>query len=272
MPPGALLPLLDFLMYKIMPRSTSSTNANPADGKESDENLEDNFRATNLFSNMTDYLPFSFWVRTFFMEPAYKAVDRLGDENETAAAGAALLAGHFMIWAGPATTMYSRKFVPDWVTLISIQPIGLIEDVAVILATWAGRNEASQHSAEQGLLCFMLTMNFIRYMTRSEVEKKYLHEHMYVALFTVCALLVRWSGLFWPFPHLDAVITTTTTTTPHPQLCLSEHSNIKVMAMTSAWVTVLAIAFHAVAAQIAKRTGAEARENDFNQGLIVEAQ
>merc|ERR1719188_1796767 len=122
------------------------------------------FLFTKYASLFTDYLPFSFWVRPFFMEPAFAAAlsEGLGDVS---AAVAAVLAGHFMIWSGAPTTMHQRKFIPDIVTCILIQPLGLFEDVGVILATWAGATAQSQKEAQIALYVFMLLMNMVQYFS-----------------------------------------------------------------------------------------------------------
>merc|ERR1711998_729422 len=96
------------------------------------------------------------------MEPVYRAANDAGVGPE-GAASAAVLAGHFMIWSGPATTMCQRKFVPDWFTCAIIQPLGLMEDVAVVLAAWAGESAASEKQAEIGLYIFMAAMNLVNW-------------------------------------------------------------------------------------------------------------
>jgi hypothetical protein len=82
-------------------------------------------------------MPFSFWVRVALMEPLFETAVVYGEMDPVAACAAAVLGSHFMFWAGPATTMYQRRYVPDWTTAAFIQPLGLMEDVAVVLATWA---------------------------------------------------------------------------------------------------------------------------------------
>merc|ERR1719163_904177 len=108
------------------------------------------------------------------MEPAFVLVHKAGMSSDDSAAAAAVLAGHFMIWAGPATTMYSRKFVPDWWTCVFIQPLGLLEDVAIVLAAWAGEpGTNNQQYAEISLYFFMLLMNGIRAILSARmIEKK----------------------------------------------------------------------------------------------------
>merc|ERR1712151_555773 len=98
------------------------------------------------------------------MEPAFVAAKKADVGDDASAAAAAVLAGHFMIWSGPATTMHQRKFVPDIITCILIQPLGLMEDVAVILATWAGETPKSQKDAQIALYVFMLLMNCVQYV------------------------------------------------------------------------------------------------------------
>merc|ERR1712203_1075702 len=100
MPAGALVPLLDKLAETLTAKK---------------------FWATKYVSLLTDYLPFSFWVRPFIMEPAYRAAKEAKLEGASAAS-AAVLAGHFMIWAGPPTTMHQRNFVPDVLTCVLMQP------------------------------------------------------------------------------------------------------------------------------------------------------
>merc|ERR1712137_602953 len=133
------------------------------------EGLDRNFRATRFMSMVTDHLPLSFWVPSYFMEPVF--VETIAHQaSEESAASAAVLAGHFMIWAGPATTMYQRNFIPDWTTAVFIQPLGLFEDVAVVLTAWAGSSPEDQRWAECSLYVFMMVMNITRYLgTRTDV-------------------------------------------------------------------------------------------------------
>merc|ERR1712216_778991 len=97
MPAGALIPVLDMLMERLFHKA---------------------FLATHYASRVTDYLPFSFWVRPFLMEPVYLAAQKLGAKETASASSAAVLAGHLMMWAGTPATMHQRNFVPDWHTCV----------------------------------------------------------------------------------------------------------------------------------------------------------
>eukprot|EP00928_Gymnodinium_smaydae_P093827 TRINITY_DN7815_c0_g1_i4.p1 TRINITY_DN7815_c0_g1~~TRINITY_DN7815_c0_g1_i4.p1 ORF type:complete len:502 (-),score=63.26 TRINITY_DN7815_c0_g1_i4:63-1568(-) len=240
MPAGAVVPILDTIAYYCVGRWTKRFNDGEcADGRK----FDGHFLVTRLLAKMTDHLPFSFWVRPFFMEPAFAAAKKSGASPEQAAA-AAVLAGHFMIWAGPATTMYQRLFIPDVITCIFIQPLGLFEDVAVVLATWAGQSPSDQKSAEIGLYIFMLLMNLMRFWSAYDPSQKRGIEHLTVMGLTVLTIVVR---CFWRWPFPEGEVTTTTTTTLVPELCATEHSNVKAMMMTVAFVSTLAVLFRLVA-------------------------
>lgn len=156
MPAGALTPFLDWLLHWLPPKPPKEV----VDQEDGPANRFDyQFRATRAFSAMTDHLPFSFWVRPL-MESTFKGMKALETQDESAAAGAVLM-GHFMIWAGPATTMYQRLFVPDVVTCILVQPLGLLEDVLVTLAAWAASSPKNEKGAELALYFFMMTMNLV---------------------------------------------------------------------------------------------------------------
>jgi len=231
MPAGALIPIGDKLMYLA---------GNRRKGKSEDP--EDHFRFTNLMSFITDHMPFSFWVRPFVMEPAFAAA-QAAKASTKGAASTAVLAGHFMVWSGPATSMYQRKFVPDWITCILIQPLGLFEDVAVVLATWAGQSAKSQQEAEIGLYGFMIAMNCVRYLStrrNSSEDKDFWFEHLIVMVLTILAMVFR---VMDPVPE----IITTTTTTMSPPLCATEHSNTGALIHTVLKVSALALAFRVVA-------------------------
>lgn len=238
---GAVVPMLDWAAYWV---------TRPCYKEQDDK--KNHFLATEFFSFMTDYLPFSFWVRPYFMEPTFETA-WASNERETAAA-MAVLTGHFMIWAGPATTMYSRKFVPDWWTSIIIQPLGMSEDVAVVLATWAGGSVSDREKAELSLYAFMLIMNFVNYVTYWNPKKRGWKrgiEHLIVAVMTaVLAGYIRLYLQIWvPFTQEEFTTTTiTTTAAPH---CKSIHSNVKAMLTTIAWVTLMAMLFRFVAVLLA---------------------
>jgi hypothetical protein len=254
MPAGMIVPSCDKLVFSFLSQKQKS-------------DIDNHFLATNFLSRITDYLPFSFWVRPL-MEQAFRVAHKVGEAADHDAAAAAVLGGHFMIWSGPATTMHQRKFVPDWWTCIFIQPLGLMEDVAIVLATWAGESASSQRSAEISLYFFMLLMNGVRanvvnkdLITRRDghsaryarhrfaaLMKKFRNavnnEHVVVMLLTVVAIVIRY---LYGNPVLEAVlpsstsITTTTTTTTGE--CTSEATNTKVMLFTAAWVSFLAVLF-----------------------------
>merc|ERR1719183_1587100 len=119
MPAGLVIPFLDFALYQCYFKKLEK------DMQDEYESMELRFKFTNAASWITDRLPFSFWVRSFFMEPAFDTMKNKLHPTDETAASAALLAGHLMIWAGAPTTMYSRLFVPDAVTCCLIQPLGL---------------------------------------------------------------------------------------------------------------------------------------------------
>ena len=157
MPVGALIPAMDWVAYV-------AVSCVVTDSASADHGYR--FLATDLCSLLTDYSPLSFWVRPCVMEPAFRfGKEQLGASDEKSAAGG-VLAGHFMLWAGPATTAYQRKFVPDWLTCVVVQPLGLLEDVAVVLATWAGTSDEHQRKAEISLYIFLLLVNVTRYAAR----------------------------------------------------------------------------------------------------------
>lgn len=254
-PAGAVVPILDWIAYWLIGRWRDK------------KNVSNHFLATAFFSALTDYLPFSFWVRPFFMEPAFEAAEKAGKSPETCAA-TAVLAGHFMIWAGPATTMYSRKFVPDWWTAIVIQPLGMMEDVAVVLATWAGSSASSRQQAEVSLYGFMLAMNLANYITAYDKKQKRGLVHLIVAVLTASLAGIRLYADIWvPFPKTGPITTATATAvaTGHLQ-CEGVHSNVKAMGQTVAWVTLMAVLFRVVAVTLTCQCkneyagGAHARE------------
>lgn len=346
MPAGLVIPIMDYVFSLCFKPEDSEDNSY-------------RFRATECMSRLTDYLPFSFWVRPYFMEPAFFAVieaqqqrderlrqekikfeaslresqdvedpkrqnslegprgslipdqdalleilgkasmalpgntspnapqtpylervasdSRLSqstdpvvqDQRCKSAATAAVLAGHFMIWAGPATTMYQRKFVPDWWTCTIIQPLGLMEDVAVILATWAGVSLTSRRHAEVSLLGFMAVMNVVDYFCIEEVkdekERNWLKqarkglydiiEHAIVFVLTIITACIRGQCL-WPFddsyascswPMTPSDNTTVVDLVASPQACAAMHTNVSAIIGTLAWVSFLALIFHILA-------------------------
>lgn len=160
-PAGLVIPILDKLSFPAHGRRHGHGKESeldfPVDGRR--------FWGTWMLSRPMDWMPFSYWARPYFMEPVYKAASKAGVGPEVSAS-TAVLAGHFMIWAGPATTMCQRKFIPDFLTCALIQPLGLMEDVAVVLATWAGSSPQSQKRAEMGLYLFMMAMNVAHWATR----------------------------------------------------------------------------------------------------------
>lgn len=231
MPAGALIPCLDYLFSPW--RSTAS-------------HPDCHFRATRFVSGVTDYLPFSFWVRPYFMQPAFDLVNKDCQDSASAAA-AAVCAGHFMIWAGPATTMHQRRFVPDWITCIFIQPLGLLEDVAVVLATWAGESQVTEIKAEIGLYVFMLVMNLINWMSEKSSCRCAL-QHVLVAAITAARMYVVIQNL----ENMPALVETTpsplsVTTTLAPGTCETMHSNVAGMAHVVVTVSVVAVASRVVA-------------------------
>lgn len=213
---------------------------------------------------MTDWLPFSFWVRPYFMEPVYRMAKAANVDNE-GAASAAVLSGHFMIWAGPATTMCQRKFVPDWSTCAIIQPLGLMEDVGVVLAAWAGKSATSAKQAEIGLYIFMATMNFLNWATRAErkktgdlsapdaphprltqeavqhteQERQSMKIHGIVFVLTMIAMAVC---IATPVPD-----TTNTTTSAPPEACAATHENLSTMIKLGVKVFIIAVVARVIA-------------------------
>jgi hypothetical protein len=192
--------------------------------------------------------------------------------------------------------MYQRKFIPDWWTCIFIQPLGLLEDVAVVLATWAGESESSQRAAEIWLYFFMILMNVVRlYYGRVKTQKaaaevrdelprntallkklKKLEfhintEHVVVVLLTVVAIAYRWnnSNPLLDSLNLFAESTTTTTTTASSIGCATESANTKVMLFTAAWVSFLAVAFRLVA-RVITCACAKGRSVEGPRGLVIE--
>mmetsp|Transcript_12451 Transcript_12451/g.33072 ORF Transcript_12451/g.33072 Transcript_12451/m.33072 type:complete len:456 (-) Transcript_12451:319-1686(-) len=239
-PAGAVLPMLDAILYWV----TSPCI------KERDDK-KNHFIATEFCSALTDYLPFSFWVRPYFMEPAFESVHKDAKKSPECAAATAVLAGHFMIWSGPATTMYSRKFVPDWLTAIMIQPLGMTEDVAVVLATWAGGSASDRQKAELSLYVFMLAMNLVNCITDWDEKKHRIRRHcqrLIVASLTVSLFSFRYYKQQWfPFSDEEFQFTTTTVTTTGGPQCQAIHSNVKFMLETVAWVSAMAVLFRIIA-------------------------
>lgn len=239
LPAGAVVPLLDYLFAPYC-----GCKGLPTEGMPADE-YDKYFRATRLLSRMTDFLPFSFWVRPGVMDLTFTTALRAGFLPEGAAAGA-VCAGHFMIWAGPATTMNQRLFVPDILTCILIQPLGLAEDVAVVLATWAGEDVVSAKKAEISLYGFMLAMNVVRFCsTRPNIQRR--KQHAVVAVMT--CLLCLWAYVeFKSLPSAAPLTTMTTTPTPaEPDKCAQMHSNVGQMASVVAKVSLAAIVFRLLA-------------------------
>jgi len=241
MPAGALVPLLDKLA-EIMFRKK--------------------FLITSFAGIVTDHMPFTFWVRPCIMEPAYRAAKHAKLEDTTAAS-AAVLAGHFMIWAGPPTTMHQRNFVPDWITCVLMQPLGLMEDVAVVLATWAGATATSQKQAQIALYGFMLLMNLVRFAALKNSNRRGQSplgveeadclqrapnpgcRHAMVAILTIIFAVVRFQE-----PVIDPVaIPTTTVATTLP--CATDPSNVGAIFWTIATVSVEALAFSLTAKLVA---------------------
>lgn len=274
MPAGAIVPLMDLILSHVHPHA-KKTQGQP----EYDEYVESHFQFTNLMCWITDYLPFSFWVRPMLMEPVFAQVEQQELKPE-ACASAALLAGHFMIWSGAPTSMYQRKFVPDWLTCIVIQPLGLFEDVAVVLATWAGHDRSTQKSAEIGLYIFMMVMNVLYAITNKiRLSTRHQIEHAIIAVLTLVAIAVKWFELI-PLDALvmdklmpDASTTTTTTTVASSPVCQTIHSNVKVMAYTAFKVTVLAFVFRLIARLSVNKhlDNNEAREAGLDEHLITSA-
>ena len=87
-----------------------------------------------------------------------------------------------MFWAGPATTMHQRLYVPDWTTAALIQPLGLAEDVAVVIATWAASDPRNAIHAELALYLFMLAMNAANYSAKAAPPRSECVEHLCAAL------------------------------------------------------------------------------------------
>jgi len=246
-PAGAVVPMLDWIFYWVTRPCL----------KERDDK-RNHFLATEGLSFLTDYLPFSFWVRPYFMEPAFESVRTDAEKSTECAAASAVLAGHFMIWSGPATTMYTRKFVPDWMTSIIIQPLGLTEDVAVVLATWAGGSVNDRRSAELTLYGFMLFMNLVNLITDFKETRRGAKLHAQRAI--VACLTIFLGGfirgylqIWFPFRQDQGpeVTTSTVTTTVEPQ-CASIHSNVTAMGETIAWVTLMAFLFRFVAISLTR--------------------
>lgn len=242
-PAGAVVPMLDGILYWITRPFIRQDWANK----------NNHFLATEFLSFLTDRLPFSFWVRPYFMEPAFESVCK-GDPgwSDEFAASTAVMAGHFMIWAGPATTMHTRKFVPDWWTSIIIQPLGMTEDVAVVLATWAGESAKDRQKAELALYAFMLIMNFVNWRTDWKATERRPKRHVQrvmVAFLTVFfGVYIRWYKEFWfPFTNDENAYTTTPAPATDGQQCETVHSNVKFMGETIAWVTLMAFLFRIVA-------------------------
>ena len=181
------------------------------------------------------------------MEPVFAATKRADVKDETAAS-AAVLAGHFMVWAGPPTTMYQRKFVPDWATGMLIQLLGLMEDVAVVLATWAGTNPQTQCDAEIGLYIFMIAMNAIRFCGLSK-ERDIREEHLSMLFLTLLATATK---LFLKFDteFVASMMKEVTTTILMPPLCATAHSNIKLMVYTFGKVSLIALVFRICSKQL----------------------
>jgi len=254
-PAGAIVPFLDWFLYHTI--SSKFPNAGDPKDKANIDRFDNHFLATRFLSFITDHLPFSFWVRPYFMEPAFKAAQSAGVDPK-GAASAAVLAGHFMIWAGPPTTMYQRMFVPDWWTCIIIQPLGLFEDVAVVLATWAGQSAADQKYAEMSLYGFMLVCNVAHLYANKRSESGERAEldmlHYVVGGFTVIAFLARLADFSPIASHLSfPAAPTETISKKDTDLCAAEHSNVKAMLLTVGWVSFLAVVFGLIAKIIAPK-------------------
>lgn len=241
-PAGLILPALDTVLYH--------TEGKQAESADPDAGMKYRFLGTARMAQLTDWLPFSFWVRPLFMEPVFKAARRAGKDDATCAS-AAVLAGHFMIWAGPATTMCQRLFVPDLVTCALIQPLGLMEDVAVVLATWAGESAESARLAEMGMYLFMMLMNLLNFATTTTPPRESdedaapspedaaedgrdRKERAVVFGVTAVALLAR-------VLVQAQEVATTTTTTIDPSACETEHSNVGAMILIAAKASAVAI-------------------------------
>lgn len=249
---GFTLPFLDFVLYHLVGKKRSQSGGD----------REGEFIATNIASKITDYLPFSFWVKPYLMRPAWKVARDGAQADEGKSCSAATLAGHFMIWAGPATTMYQRQFVPDLVTAVLIQPLGLMEDVAVILATWAGESATAQTEAEVALYVFMLILNIVRFGIRCRSEDPHSGnekqswnwqrkvQHLIVGSLTLVTIYVRLyvvtKNPLITVPTGTTTTTTTTTIAGTPQ-CGETHTNTKAMFETVAIVSFLAVLFRVIA-------------------------
>lgn len=221
----------------------------------------------------TDQTPFSFWVRPAIMEPMFGSLTAAGVDS-TSAAAAAVLAGHFMIWGGPATTMYQRKFIPDWITAAFIQPLGLFEDVAIVLATWAASDPHNKVSAEIGLYLFMLAMNVANYVGSEAKSCKSKLEHFIVFLIVLAALAFTYTNSLVPShaqwkPDVVTTATTTTTTTPliiDGMVCTQEHTDVKTMAAIVVKVSVVAF----VSRYIARLCTCCMRQDDSHKASLEE--
>merc|ERR1712083_205175 len=145
------------------------------------------------------------------------------DLEDASAASAAVLAGHFMIWAGPATTMHQRKFVPDILTCILIQPLGLMKD------------------AQIALYVFMLLMNCVQYFASRSGHAASRDQHVLVGALTLIFLTMKYVE-----PVSEPATTTTLTTTTKP-LCATEHTNVNAVIGTVLQVSVQAVLCSVVA-------------------------
>jgi hypothetical protein len=182
------------------------------------------------------------------MVPAFDFSRRDVGAGPKSSAAAAVLAGHFMIWSGPAATAHQRKFVPDWWTCVFIQPLGLAEDVAVVLATWAGTSAANQKSAEIALYFFMLAMNAVRAICVGSARcshacRERLTEHLVVFALVVVAVIWRLGRKENPFVGLPV----TQDAPPTSAACASSPVDTQAMLRTAAWMSFLAVAFRLVA-------------------------
>ena len=167
--------------------------------------------------------------------------------------------------------MCQRHFVPDWVTCALIQPLGLMEDVVVVLAAWAGESPASAKMAEMALYIFMATMNGVNWWTsptcrqtssphedlRAQNEK---WQHLIVLAVTIAAGTICASQ-----PVASPLATTTPAALPAP--CAPPHANLGVMVHLTIKVSVIAI-FARLLARLMVSCRRSPRENATTYALL----
>ena len=230
---GALLPLADGFVWLYRSRR-AAPNTELA--------LDDHFVVTNCMSSLTDWLPFSFWVRPYVIRPVFEAVYTNTRSDDVSASTAALLAGHFMFWAGPATSMHQRKFVPDWITSVCIQPLGLMEDVAVVLASWAAIDALNKEKAEVGMYMFMLSMNAANYCGRAERSNQKMKEHFIAGgCVALCLIMVWWGIAVAPPLTMTTMTTTASAIFVDGMQCVTVHTDLTAFAMMGMKGTTVAV-------------------------------